>query len=435
MSAIRKSLLQLMFSGSYMRRWNDKLRPVELYEIDKQAHKMIVAWMLTLLNSGGYSASDQLKLQQEVIERGLFDYLYRLVTTDIKPPVFYRICENEKDYKELTEWVLKELRPVLGAPDEGFWERLSAYHRNRDRTSLPDRILTAAHHYASGWEYNVIKPFNTFDEENQSIAESFTERLDGLTDLCGVNELIQGHAFFSDSPTALGRFAKLCGQLRFQIRWADTPRVPETSVLGHMFLVAGYAYFFSLSLGACPARRINNFFAGLFHDLPELLTRDIITPVKRSVNQLPSLLRAYELQELERRVFGPLAAGGHDRLVERLRYYLGLVGEGVTSEFDETIRDSSGQVRCLGSFDALHANGNEDGLDPKDGRCSRFATTLPRSSRRTLPSAPGSPPPTCMRPLPGSGAISAIALLARCRSGRSLRILIKKKGEGAGGAF
>ena len=102
-----------MFSGSYMRRWNDKLRPVELYEIDKQAHKMIVAWMLTLLNSGGYSASDQLKLQQEVIERGLFDYLYRLVTTDIKPPVFYRICENEKDYKELTEWVLKELRPVL----------------------------------------------------------------------------------------------------------------------------------------------------------------------------------------------------------------------------------------------------------------------------------------------------------------------------------
>lgn len=393
MSAIRKSLLQLMFSGSYMRRWNDKLRPVELYEIDKQAHKMIVAWMLTLLNSGGYSAPDQLKLQQEVIERGLFDYLYRLVTTDIKPPVFYRICENEKDYAELTEWVLKELRPVLGAPDEGFWERLAAYHRNRDRTSLPDRILAAAHHYASGWEYNVIKPFNAFDEENQAIAESFTERLDGLTDLRGVSELIQGHAFFGDAPTALGRFAKLCGQLRFQIRWADTPRVPETSVLGHMFLVAGYAYFFSLALGACPARRINNFFSGLFHDLPELLTRDIITPVKRSVNQLPGLLRAYELQELERRVFGPLSAGGHDQLVERLRYYLGLSGEGVTSEFDETIRDGSGLVRCLGSFDALHTDGNRDELDPKDGTllkvCDNLAAFMEaHSSVRTGISSP-----------------------------------------------
>ena len=162
MSAIRKAFYSLMFSGSYMRRWNDKLRPVELYEIDKQAHKMIVAWMLTLLNSVGYSASDRLKLQQEVIERGLFDYLYRLVTTDIKPPVFYRICENEKDHAELTGWVLRELRPALGALDEGFLRRMESYHRSRDRSGLTDRILSAAHHYASGWEYNVIRPFNLF---------------------------------------------------------------------------------------------------------------------------------------------------------------------------------------------------------------------------------------------------------------------------------
>ena len=365
MSAIRKSLLQLMFSGSYMRRWNDKLRPVELYEIDKQAHKMIVAWMLTLLNSVGYSASDRLKLQQEVIERGLFEYLYRLVTTDIKPPVFYRICENEKDHAELTGWVLRELRPALGALDEGFLRRMESYHRSRDRSGLTDRILSAAHHYASGWEYNVIRPFNLFDEENQSIAESFTKRLESQTSLRGVSDLIQGHAFFSDSPTALGRFAKLCGQLRFQIRWADTPRTPETSVLGHMFLVAGYAYFFSLTVDACPARCVNNFFAGLFHDLPELLTRDIITPVKRSVNQLPELLRDYELQELERRVFGPLTAGGHTEIVARLRYYLGLGGADVTSEFDDTIREACGMVRRLQDFDDLHANGNADGFDPK----------------------------------------------------------------------
>ena len=62
--------------------------------------------------------------------------------------------------------------------------------------------------------------------------------------------------------------------------------------------------------------------------------------------------------------------------MERLRYYLGLVGEGVTSEFDETIRDSSGQVRCLGSFDALHANGNKTDLIPAGDGTSRPATTL-----------------------------------------------------------
>ncbi len=40
MPSIRKSLLQFVFSGAYMKRWNDKLRPVELMEVDKQAHKM-----------------------------------------------------------------------------------------------------------------------------------------------------------------------------------------------------------------------------------------------------------------------------------------------------------------------------------------------------------------------------------------------------------
>ena len=126
MSAIRKSLLQLMFSGSCMRRWNDKLRPVELYEIDKQAHKMIVAWMLTLLNSREPDAARDIDLQYEVVEGGLFDYLYRLVITDIKPPVFYKICENRQDRAKLTEWVLGELRPVVEPLNAGFWERLRA---------------------------------------------------------------------------------------------------------------------------------------------------------------------------------------------------------------------------------------------------------------------------------------------------------------------
>ena len=183
-----------------------------------------------------------------------------------------------------------------------------------------------------------------------------------------------GENFFSDGPSALGRFARLCGQLRFQIRWAETSRIPETSVLGHMFLVGGYAYFCSLVVGACRARSVNNFFAGLFHDLPELLTRDIITPVKRSVDQLPALIRAYELEELETRVFGPLQAAGLDALALRLRYYLGLLGD-VQSEFEETVRDASG-VRRLVSFEDLHANGNANALDPKDGRLLKACDSL-----------------------------------------------------------
>ena len=41
-------------------------------------------------------------------------------------------------------------------------------------------------------------------------------------------------------------------------------------------------------------RCVNNYFTGLFHDLPEVLTRDIISPVKRSVEGLSDLIKGYE---------------------------------------------------------------------------------------------------------------------------------------------
>ena len=84
-TVIRKSLLQLVFSGAFMKRWNDRLRPMELMEVDKQAHKMIVAWMLLMRSTAGHTPQQRLALAEEVIEGGLFDYFYRLVITDIKP--------------------------------------------------------------------------------------------------------------------------------------------------------------------------------------------------------------------------------------------------------------------------------------------------------------------------------------------------------------
>ncbi len=57
-ASIRKGLLQLVFSGSFMKRWHDKMRPMELVEVDKQAHKMIAAWLLFELNSQGMSLEE-----------------------------------------------------------------------------------------------------------------------------------------------------------------------------------------------------------------------------------------------------------------------------------------------------------------------------------------------------------------------------------------
>lgn len=365
MYGVRKGLLQFIFSGSNMRRWNDKLRPMELIEVDKQAHKMLTAWALFELNSAGLPLAERLALGVKIVEEGLFDFLYRLVITDIKPPVFYRIKENAQDYQELSNWVCDELEPLVHPLDEGFWQRFCEYALRLDRSDTAGRILSAAHQFSSSWEFNLIRPLNSFDTEFPEIAKSFEDGLNRYADIPGVPGLIAG------SEDALGKFANLCGQLRFQKRWSQTVRIPETSVLGHMFIVAVYSYLFSLNLGASPARRLNNFFCGLVHDLPELLTRDIIAPVKRSLKQLPERIRQYEDQELERRVFLPLEQGGYPVLVERLRYLLGIEAG---SEFAETIR-REGHVQPV-SFEDLQSGTLTDELDPKDGQLIKVCDQL-----------------------------------------------------------
>jgi putative hydrolase of HD superfamily len=357
MRGIRKSLLQLVFSGAYMLRWNDKLRPVPLWELDKQGHKMILAWLLWHCNAEDLPQDERLALGLQVVEGGLFDYLYRLVITDIKPPVFYRIKANKEHYAQLTVHVLRELEPVVRPLGEDFWERMRSFFRNDGFGSKADRILKAAHLYASNWEFGLIKPLNAFDEEISGIGENFQRELHALRDLRGMPDLLA-------EQNALARFGAFCGQLRFQIRWTQTPRTPATSVLAHMFLVACYAYFCSLTVGACTSRRLNNFFCGLFHDLPELLTRDIISPVKRSVDSLPALIREYEEQELERRIFASLRADGFTALVERLQYFLGLE---TGSEFHQIIREPGGATRMIASFEEMQTRCNEDAFDPMDG--------------------------------------------------------------------
>ena len=369
MVSVRKSLLQLVFAGSFMKRWNDKHRSMDLVEVDKQGHKMMVAWMLFVLNSGDLPPKARHALAGEIIEGGIFEYFYRLVITDIKPPVFYRIKANPAHYEKLTAWVLEQLEPRVRSLGEPFWDRLRGYLSVPEADTPARRILSAAHLYASSWEYNLIKAENPWDEELLDIESSFREGLSAFRDLAGVADLADG--MFAGKRSAIGRFARLLGQLRFQTRWSQTPRIPETSVLGHMFIVACYAYFFSLAVDACPARAHNNFFAGLFHDLPELLTRDIISPVKQSVRHIGDMIKEYEDSELQQRVFGPLRQGGCPELADRLAYFLGME---VGSEFRESAVVDGKVIRLdPRSLDAEH---NRDDHDPKDGYLLKVCDSL-----------------------------------------------------------
>lgn len=366
---VRKGLLRQLFCGAYMQRWNDKLRPCHLAELDKQAHKMIVAHLLWTRTLKGLPDASDYALAQQIIEGALFDYLFRTVVTDIKPPLFYRIREDNERYTKLAAYVFATLAPVL-SPLGAFWDRFREWHSERESFGKARTILKAAHLFASRWEFRLIGPLNSFDAEMPLIAENFDR------DLTAMSEEVTGLSEILDAHSAISRLANFSGQLRFQVRWTQIPRIPQTDVLGHMFLVGSLAYLYTLAHGACTARMVNNFFCGLFHDLPELLTRDIISPVKQSSDELARLIREYEAEELDRRIFASLRTAKESVLGTLLGYYLGL---GTDSEFCERIllpKEPEAETRALAGFAELDTKHDTDAEHPLDGQIVKACDLL-----------------------------------------------------------
>ena len=95
-----------------------------------------------------------------------------------------------------------------------------------------------------------------------------------------------------------------------------------------MLTVAVFSYFYSLNVKACDKRLQNNFFTALFHDLPEALTRDIISPVKYSVDELSDIIAEYEVEKIEDDILPNIP----QNLQEEFSYILGLY-DGRKEEF------------------------------------------------------------------------------------------------------
>lgn len=279
---IRKTLIESIFEAASIERWNDHIRPSRGFtELDKQSHKLLCAYALGKLNTD----TDWLLL----IEGGIFEFLHRLVLTDIKPPIFHRLMEEKGE--ELNRWVIEELRTDLQAIPGGFLERFERYFTDAAYAEKEKGVLEAAHYLATKWEFDIIY---SMSQTYYGIDQTRRELDDKLKTL----ESIPCFNVFMKNNNYRG-FINLLGELRFQQRWCRSPRIPETSVIGHMLIVAVLSYLCSCEMGACRQRTVNNFLAGLFHDIPEVLTRDIVSPVKNSVDGLDALIKSIEQEQME----------------------------------------------------------------------------------------------------------------------------------------
>lgn len=305
-----------------MQRWNDQIRTVEITELDKQAHKMIVAYVLAKIEEETTPGSIN---WIEVIETGFFEYIQRIVLTDLKPPLFYEIKKDSSKYLQLNQWVYERIYTVIECMGKDFCLRFrkfienpvkdinrnSPYHKkedlnNRVMNDINRKIVGAAHFYITKWEFDIISRFNPGGYQVDEIKKNIKREQEKYYSIKSMEQFLNSKELLA--------FIDICGQLRFQIRWSHLYRVPKTSVLGHMLVVAMFSYLFSYINNSSEEKKINNYFTGLFHDLPEVLTRDIINPVKKSVEGLDELIKEYEKAEMDKKIYGLLPEAWHDSI-------------------------------------------------------------------------------------------------------------------------
>ncbi|MCR4572262.1 MAG: HD domain-containing protein [Lentisphaeria bacterium] len=350
-SSLNPSLIELLYDAASIRRWNDQINPMDFTELDKQSHKMIIAYVLARFEEDQTPGSIN---WLHLIEGGLFEMLHRIVLTDIKPPIFHKMMAELGN--ELNEWVCRNLQDKLSKVHGGFDERFRRYFFDQSYSTKEKRVLKAAHFLATQWEFNILYKMCPFIRGTEQIREQIEDQIEDHYDLLGVQKI--------SLKRKTAGFVELCGQLRFQKRWSQSPRIPVTSVLGHMLVVAALTYLAMQDTTACEQRIVNDFWGGLFHDLPEVLTRDITTPVKKSVEKLDELIKKYEKEQMEEKLFPLLPTPWH----QDLQYY-------TEDEFSNRII-IDGEIHKGFSYDEMDQNHNLPNHHPIDGEIIRACDNL-----------------------------------------------------------
>lgn len=349
---VNKALALKIFEGFSIERWNDLVRPFDLIEMDKSAEKMVLVYII-----GKFEEQRGKTIDWEwLIYASFFELLRKIALCDIKAPVQRMIRKQyPEEYNKLNQWVLEQYHGLIS--DEWLIEKFKKYIEetsSNDKTTLEMRIFRAAHKFSTMREFEMIAPVN---ERSRLLAieRELNEDIGEYLDLRGLQLLVTKQRPYD--------FLLVIEKLRFQTRWNQTPRVPKTSVLGHSFFVAVLTLLLSRDSGVemCKERLFNNYFSALFHDLPEAVTRDIISPVKQATSGLPSIVKDIEDTIVKNELL-PLM---EDFYADELLYF-------TSDEFENRIRFADIDIRHV-SFDDLNEKFNKGQYSPVDGRLVRVS--------------------------------------------------------------
>lgn len=162
-------------------------------------------------------------------------------------------------------------------------------------------IYRAATKVATLVELEEVAPLIKNPAEYREKYYEIFKSLKKFSDIPGVEE-------FSNQRSEYFNLLLKISQLRNQNRWAVQPYSINCSVLGHLFDTGVLAYLIGMEEFHDEKTSSKMFFLGIFHDLAEVWTTDVPSPIKDRIPGFRAATEKYEAQMLEKNLYSKVPA-------------------------------------------------------------------------------------------------------------------------------
>lgn len=281
--------VSLAFRGLSTYRWNNFPRVEQVTVTDNVAFSLHVAHLVALLHEAETGVkADMGYLFRRALYSSFSTFLHSDISNEVKqhvkrkdPEVYRKL--SDVPYDRLLAWDL---------PD--FMRRdIESYRRPNPEKELEERIYQFSKNWVSYQEAftsNFVY-FRAFERPMADIRERYLS--------AEYADLRKCLALDPVDHAESERYLLAVRRLQSSFRWNHMRRTHPVSVMSHLFFVFFFAYVIGNVEGLDEDAVTDMMVTALYHDIPEAITGDVITPTKKSVPGFEELLCEIEEEMID----------------------------------------------------------------------------------------------------------------------------------------
>ncbi|MDD5197478.1 MAG: HD domain-containing protein [Candidatus Gracilibacteria bacterium] len=290
--------LALAFRGLSVYRWNNFPRIEQVSATDHIAFSLHISILLTfIIEEEKGIIFDRDYIFRKVLFSSFSTFVHSDISSEVKDqvkkkdPKMYNELENIvyemfRSWK-LPEWMKKDMREI-----HDFSKQENHFYQKEDDLIAFSKLWASYHEaYFSNEAYlDVYRP--AMDTIEQKIQQPKFDLFRSYIDLNPKNQ------------NNIERFLLSMRRLQSSYRWNSMRRRYPVSVMSHLFITSFIAYIIGNIEEKDEQEVTHMMMVALFHDIPEAITGDIVTPTKKAIGGFEELLVTVEKELVDKYLLG-----------------------------------------------------------------------------------------------------------------------------------